>query len=125
MKVTLSIRWTILLTFLLAYFLATPVVHAFGGVNNIFHRMEQMVTELHQAGAFTDADQDEWEEIIKSLREKAAERIKKEDSLSTLRDKDLYDEIDSWNQSLFNQYQQFKKDKEVKDTPEKEGSSTP
>lgn len=88
-----------------------------GGTNGLLGHMEVMANELAAANILTPAELKKWQATVKMLRQKVDTRILENGgSINTNRDKDLYDEIDSYNKPLFLQYQQFKAKQQNPDT---------
>ncbi|MBY0403482.1 MAG: hypothetical protein K2X66_06255 [Cyanobacteria bacterium] len=92
------------IAFIFAVFLTQPSF-AVGGTNGLLDRMEGMVYQMSQTQEMSSEDVIFYEKKIRALRQKVDERIKESGGINPIKDKDLYDEIDSFNKPIFDSYQ--------------------
>lgn len=83
-------------------------VYANGGTNGLLDRMEKMTDQMAQSGELPPEQAEAYRQEVQALRQKVDERMQAEGSISPLKDKDLYNEIDVYNKPLFDAYQKSK-----------------
>jgi hypothetical protein len=98
--------WQGLLGAMLTLLLCTPVVWAHGGTNGLLDRMEEMSSRMAASGEMSPEEYQTYQVEIRKIRTLVDQRIQDSGGLNPVKDKDLYDLIDSYNKPLFDAYQQ-------------------
>lgn len=79
-----------------------------GGTNGLLDRMTSMYSEMGKTGELTPDQVAFYQKKVESLRAQVDQRIQESGDLNPIKDKDLYDLINKYNQPLFDAYQKSK-----------------
>lgn len=95
------------LVFLITGLLASPA-WAWGGPNKLLTMMDQMATQMGQTQELTPEQVEYYKDKVKMLRQLMDQQLQQDGSLNPIANKALYDQINQYNQPLYDLYQNSK-----------------